>query len=417
MIPYVQFGTLVWLTCALIISLRRIIAGDRSTILLVFLVFYAFFALPLLFDLVLGSSSYLAQPGFVYADRDDAVNVIYCLFIALVPLIWSGFLSAHKSQHLRSEEALRKLRRLRLPLVLLLFMPIALIWWAPDPALYLKYAFAVTENLGKNVTDISQFHSYVMASTVIVTIAAAALVGGAKRPWRCLMLVAPCVAAAVWLNGKRSVLAVAVIMMMTGLWLSGRLRGRKILIAAAVSVLLIGGFSYWYQLTVRDIGPSVAENGDVYENFRVDYARDSRVKMAIFAELHPSTMSILEFRGQSLIFYATAYIPRAMWPGKPLTYACYFTSAMLGSSPQDWGWGMTTSIFDEALANGSWLGLLAASLVIGILCRIGDSCSDVLVFLLTAIVASLLLTVELVAFAPLVLIWVMMIVSAKVRFA
>jgi len=102
---------------------------------------------------------------------------------------------------------------------------------------------------------------------------------------------------------------------------------------------------------------------------------------------------------------------------KPLTYACYFTSAMRGSSPQDWGWGMTTSIFDEAIANGSWFGLLAASLVIGILCRIGDSCSDVLVFLLTAIVASLLLTVQLVAFAPLALIWVMMIVRAKVRFA
>ena len=256
-----------------------------------------------------------------------------------------------------------------------------------------------------------------MASTVIVTIAAAALVGGDKRPWRCLMLVAPCVAAAVWLNGKRSVLAVAVIMMMTGLWLNGRLRGRKILIAAAVSVLLIASFSYWYQLTVRGIDPFIAANSDVYENFRIDYARDSRVKMAIFAELHPSTMSILEFRGQSLIFYATAYIPRTMWPGKPLTYACYFTSAMLGSSPQDSGWGMTTSIFDEAIANGSWLGLLAASLVIGILCRIGDSCSDVLVFLLTAIVASLLLTVELVAFAPLVLIWVTMIVRAKVRLA
>jgi hypothetical protein len=78
---------------------------------------------------------------------------------------------------------------------------------------------------------------------------------------------------------------------------------------------------------------------------------------------------------------------------------------------------MTTSIFDEAIANGSWFGLLAASLVIGILCRIGDSCSDVLVFLLTAIVASLLLTVELVAFAPLALLWVMMIVRAKVSFA
>lgn len=149
MIPYVQFGTLVWLTWALIIALRRIIAGDRSTILLVYLVFYAFFALPLLFDLVLGSSSYLAEPGFVYAERDDAVNVIYCLFIALVPLIWSGFLRAHSSRHFQPKEALRKLRRLRLPLVLLLFMPIALVWWAPDPALYLKYAFVVTENLGR----------------------------------------------------------------------------------------------------------------------------------------------------------------------------------------------------------------------------------------------------------------------------
>jgi hypothetical protein len=417
MIPCIQFGTLVWLTCAMIISIRRILAGDRSTILLVFLVFYVFFALPLLFDLVLSSPSYLAEPGFAYAERDDAVNVIYCLFTAIVPLIWSWFLGTRKAQHFGFEEAPRRLRKLRLPLVLLLFMPVALIWWAPDPALYLKYAFAETENLGKNVTEISQFHSYVMASTVIVMIAAAALVGGAKRPWRCLTLVTPCLATAVWLNGKRSVLAVAVIMMMTALWLSGRLRGRKILVAGAVSLLLIGSFSYWYQLTVRGIDPFIAASDDVYENLRVDYARDSRVKMAIFAELHPSTMSILEFRGQSLIFYATAYIPRAMWPGKPLTYACYFTSAMLGSSPQDWGWGMTTSIFDEAIANGSWFGLLAASLGIGILCRIGDSCSDVLVFLLTAIVASLLLTVELVAFAPLVLLWVLMIIRAKVRLA
>ena len=417
MIQYVQLATLVWLTCALIISLRRIAAGDRSTILVVFLVFYAFFALPLFYDLVLGSPSYLDEPGFVYAERDVAVGVIYCLFIALVPIVWSGFLRTDKTRHFRSEEALRKLRRLRLPLVFVLFIPIVLIWWAPDPALYLTYAVAVTENLGKTLTDISQFHSYVMASSFVAAIAGAGLVAGAKRPWRCLMLVTPFVAAAVWLNGKRAVLAVAVVMMMTGLWLSGRLRGRKILIAAAASVLLIACFSYWYQLSVRDIGPSIGANSGIYENFRVDYSRDSRVKMAIFAELHPSTMSILEFRGQSFLFYVTAYIPRSIWPGKPLTYACYFTSAMVGSSAQDWGWGMTTSIFDEAIANGSWFGLLAATLIIGFLCRIGDSCSDVLVFLLTAIVASLLLTVELVAFAPLFLIWAVMIIRAKVRFA
>ena len=78
---------------------------------------------------------------------------------------------------------------------------------------------------------------------------------------------------------------------------------------------------------------------------------------------------------------------------------------------------MSTSIFDEGIANGSWFGLLAACLIVGVLCRIGDSCADVLVFLLTALVASLLLTEEVIAFAPLVLLWVMMIVRAKVRLA
>lgn len=417
MIQYVQWATLVWLTCALMISLRRVVLGDRSTILLVFPVFYIFFVLPLLYDLMLGVPSYADEPGFVYAERDVAVNAIYCLFLSLVPIIWSRFLRSGSNRCLQSERALRKLRRFRLPLFIALLLPLVLVCWAPDPSLYQQYGFVLTENLGQSLTDISQFHSYVMASTFVATIAAAGLVAGARYPLRCLVLVAPFVAAAVWLNGKRAVLAVAIIMMMTSLWLCGRLRGRKMLVASAISILLVACFSYWYQLTLRDMGPSITANDDLYENFRVDYSRDSRVKMAIFGELHPSSLSILEFRGQSLLFYATAYIPRAIWPTKPLTYACYFTSAMIGSSPRDWGWGMTTSIFDEAIANGGWLGLLAAPFIIGFLCRLGDSCSDALVFLLTAIVASLLLTVELVAFGPLFLIWVMMVVQAKVRFA
>ena len=415
MIQYVQWTTALWLTCALMISLRRVMFGDRSTILLVFPVFYVFFVLPLLYDLVLGVPSYANEPGFVYAERDVAVSAIYCLFISLVPIVWSRFLRKGAIGRPQSEKALQKLRRFRIPLFIALLVPIVLVRWAPDSSLYWQYGFVLTEDTGKGATDISQFHSYVTASTFIAAIAAAGLVASAKRPWRCLTLITPFIATAVWLNGKRAVLAVAIVMILAALWLTGRLRGRKMLIAAAASVLLIASFSYWYQLNVRNIGPAISASSDAYENFRVDYSRDSRVKMAIFAELHPSSMSILEFRGQSLLFDATAYIPRSIWPGKPLTYACYFTSAMIGSSPQDWGWGMTTSVFDEAIANGSWLGLVVATFLIGFLCRVGDSCSDVIVFLLTAIVASLLLTVEIVAFAPLFLLWLLCVAGQKVR--
>jgi hypothetical protein len=417
MIHWAQLITLVWLTTALTISLRRIATGDRSTILPVFLVFYVLFALPMLYDRVLGLPAYVEEPGFVFAERDPTVNVIYCLFVALVPIIWSKFLRDDKNRKFRSEDVLAKVRRLRPILVAMLFPPLVLIWWAPDRTLYLTYAWAASGSLGKAVTDISMFHSHVMAASFVATLAAAGLVGGAKRPWRCLLFVSPFIVAAIWLNGKRTIVALALVTMMAALWLGGKLSRRKMFAVAAASVLLIASYSFWYQLAVRDLGPSVGANRDVYENFRVDFARDSRVKMAIFAELYPSAMSILDFRGQSIVFDATAYIPRSVWPEKPLTYECYFTSAMLGSAPQDLGWGMTTSLFDEGIANGSWLGLFAATLAIGFLCRIGDSCSDLLIFLLTAIVASLLLAVELVAFAPLFLIWLVMVTRAKIKFA
>ena len=176
MIQYVQWATLVWLTCALMISLRRVVLGDRSTILLVFPVFYIFFVLPLLYDLMLGVPSYADEPGFVYAERDVAVNAIYCLFLSLVPIIWSRFLRSGSNRCLQSERALRKLRRFRLPLFIALLLPLVLVCWAPDPSLYQQYGFVLTENLGQSLTDISQFHSYVMASTFVATIAAAGLV-------------------------------------------------------------------------------------------------------------------------------------------------------------------------------------------------------------------------------------------------
>src|ERR1700722_13019621 len=170
MIQYVQWATLLWLTCALMISVRRVMSGDRSTILLVFPVFSVFFALALVYDLVLGAPLYTDEPGFVYAERDVAVSAVYCLFIALVPIIWSRFLRKGTKGDNHSDKALLKLRKLRLPLFIALLMPIALICWAPDPSIYKQYGFVLTENLGKTATDISQFHSYVMASTFIAGI-------------------------------------------------------------------------------------------------------------------------------------------------------------------------------------------------------------------------------------------------------
>ena len=77
-------------------------------------------------------------------------------------------------------------------------------------------------------------------------------------------------------------------------------------------------------------------------NMRVDYGRDDVTKMAIYAELYPDELEILEYPFQSFLFTATMYVPREWWSDKPWPYAVYATSALIQIPSQYVGWGMTT---------------------------------------------------------------------------
>jgi len=412
MIETAEIVSSLWLAICLLVVLGRLYQGYRSVVLFVFLVFYVLFALPLLLDLAFGIPEYSQEPGFLYASQDPMVRVLYCAFVDVIPLIWLRFLKRQKMSTAQTVSALAAVRRLRPILFTVLLSPIAAVMFAPNPLLYLNYAFIVTDQVS---TTTSAYHSLVMSTAYLATMAAAGIIAGARRVWTAFVVVVPFLAIAAWLSGKRIVVAIAIAMVLAALWLAGRLPRRRLAIAFVVATLVVSSFSYLYQSYTRRIGVATALSSDVYENARIDYARDSRVKMVLFAELYPSVSPILEFRGQSALFNLTAWIPRSLWPDKPYPYAVYFTSAMLNSSPVDRGWGMTTSVLDEAIANFSWFGLALGPIVLGLLCRVGDSTNDLLIALLTAIVVSLLLAVELVAFAPLFLLWLALVVRKKVR--
>jgi oligosaccharide repeat unit polymerase len=412
MIEAAEIVSSLWLTICLLVVLVRLHRGHRSVIHFVFLVFYVLFVLPLPLDLTFGIPGYSQEPGFLYASRDPVVRVLYCAFVDVIPLIWLSFLKRKKVPVAQTARALAAVRRLRPILFAVLLCPIGVVIFAPNPLLYLNYAFIVTDQFNSAT---SAFHSLIMSAAFFSTLAGAGIIAGAKRVWAAFIVVLPFLGISAWLNGKRTIVAVTVAMILAALWLTGRLFRRTLVIAFVVAALVVSAFSYFYQSYTRRIGVANALSTDLYENARIDYTRDSRVKMALFAELYPSASPILEFRGESALFNLTAWIPRSLWSDKPYPYAVYFTSAMFGSSPVDRGWGMTTSVLDEAIANFGWFGLALGPILVGLLCRIGDSTNDLFIALLTAIVVSLLLAVELVAFAPLFVLWLALIVRKKVR--
>jgi hypothetical protein len=226
-----------------------------------------------------------------------------------------------------------------------------------------------------------------------------------KHFGRAFWLVLPFMTVAMWLQGKRSVVALCFVLVWAVAWMRGSLTRSRVLTFGAVSLAVFGSYVVWYQLQLRPL--AVANPYTIYENSRIDYGRDQNLKAALYCELSDGTAHILDYPGQTMAFYLTMYLPRSIWPGKPFTYATYLTAYALKVRPAIMAWGLTTSVLDEAVANFGWAGLLIGPMTFTLLCRICDHSKDPLVKVVGMIVACLSMTVELVAFAPMAVAWIL----------
>jgi hypothetical protein len=184
--------------------------------------------------------------------------------------------------------------------------------------------------------------------------------------------------------------------------------------------VLLLGFSVQYQTQVRFMDSPFRAGGarELYDNLRIDFFRDNRVEMAVYATLEPELMQIVEYPGQTLLFDALFFVPRSVWPDKPWPYAVYFTSAMLNIfPPRSIGWGMTTSWLDEMVSNFGFVGMLVAPLSLLGLCRLGDSFRWPTLSLLTSLVVVLFLALQLSAFLAVFLLWIGLAASVRLRTA
>ena len=322
-------------------AVSRLLRGDRNSVMIVYVIFYAEYATPLGLNMLLGPPDYTQQPGFAISSQDPYVRIFYCVFLFLVPLVWVWNAKIH-NRTVRTPSPTWAIIMLRLGSIL----PVCLVFAAPQPGLYLQYAGVMRANAG---LDVLIFHIVVSMGTMVAVLCVAGRCLIEPLRGRTILEVAIATALSVWINGKRYIVAEALMFVILALWYRGAIPGRKLVWAMLTGVVLLGAFSVSYQFNVRGFSDDPLSRDAAGEDMRVDYTRDSRVQMALFSTLYPDKMQILDHAGQNLPYYATLLVPRTMWPNKPYPYAYYFTSAMLNCYPQDFGWGMTTGIFDETI--------------------------------------------------------------------
>jgi hypothetical protein len=370
--------------------------------------FWVFNGIPLLLDLFLGTPQYTRFANFARSASDPNAVLLHLVFIAVAPVLiilvawpWRAYLS-HREHGLLQSATDPGLPILGL--YGLLVMPLMLVLLSPEPLLYISYGFVAGEEIA--VSDaVRQFNNSVTASCILAVIAATALLTDRPNLLRQWLMTAPWVFIACYAMGKRTAIALYLVLLAQRLWDLGVLKGARMPLYLALFFVAFLASSVGYQYFVRNISATTVTGDAYYENIRLDYGRDHTIRAAIYAELKGE--KILSYRGQSVLFDLTTPVPRAWWPQKPYPYAIYMTSYALGRPPQDLGWGFTTSIFDESIANYGWLGMLTAPLFLGLLCRIADGNRTILLRSLGYIVCFLFMVVQLSPFYLLFVVWLL----------
>lgn len=345
------FDIIIFIFCIIpaALSLRSIFISGIKPFSIMQIVFFILFVVPLIVDKIFIPPSYYDFPGFISSIQSQRVSIIYNFFVLFMSWFFWMF---RGDKSLNIDEIFKVKKFFILAMALLVVSPLFLFIFSPDKTYYYIYG-------GAGIRDYSliagEFHSYLNMFTFLSVIFSALFLNTISNKNIILKIfLVLLIFTDFWLNGKRTIVLIFIFFFC--LFYLVRNFNLKALILAIMFSFVFLIYSNWYQTNIRDYD-SVNNSSQVYENFRIDFFRDQRLKMAIFAEINDN-MKILNYRGESLVFLSTIYIPRSMWENKPLPYAQNFTSAIYSTESQLWGWGMTTSIFDEFVANLGMGGLL-----------------------------------------------------------
>ncbi|MCA0756492.1 oligosaccharide repeat unit polymerase [Paenibacillus sp. N4] len=415
MLQIIDFLTFVWLSLCLLFVISRLSKGYNDVILFVYMVYYIFFATPLLLDLVFGIPNYYIYPGFRDSSGDFLTAYIYSIYISVVPVIWLLTTKLNKKQRkLDSFDVNNRFIKRTYPIFyFLLFIPIIAVLFSPNPMLYLEYGAAAN---GLFINESESYHFVVNLSVnlSVISIICLLIFRDNKIP-KYIILLSPIMFICIWINGKRAIVAVLAVAIGYILWNKGYLRGVKFYISIVLAAIIFALFTSIYQFNLRYESLGINNFSDIYENIRVDFGRDAVTKFSINRTLYPEKGEIVEFAGQSFLFDLTMYVPREFWANKPWPYAVYMTAAIFGLPPDYIGWGVTTSILEEAISNFGWFGMLIGPLMVSLICRWGERCNHELIYLMTVLVASLFLVLQLAAFANMFFLWVILILTLRKR--
>lgn len=371
-----------------------------------YMVFYTFFVIcifPLFMDYIIGKPMYELLPnryhGFVISYDDSTTRVLYDIFLIISQYImlkcflrqrFKFVINSRLKQYGRDFTGdnynydLRELNRVMQRICVC----VAII--APIIAVVGGYTFILfvfgwrDEHLFDYVTASSLYSFMEKFSYLGVTTSLLLMISDyrEKRTYRALfyrIISVPLLIMNICIESKRSIVFFCFVMVVVIL-LYGKSKdikvGRIIGIASLLAILMI-------VLSVMVKTQSRGYSGimTIYSTLRIDIFRDDTIKMAIYGMLNPNEIKILDYPFQSYLMQIRYFFLMDILAGKGfiplqgLGFNKYLSAALIGADLSMGYSFMTTSMFDEAIANFGPIGFLTAPILCTIVARNADKYS------------------------------------------
>ena len=333
--------------------LSRIIHSIKrpNLFVLALLIFLLFFWFPILLDLSVGIPNYNETSRsywkFQEATRDSSTIIIYNTFVVFILFL----LNKNRKKRLFDFSQNEKftfnegIKRIAPIIYLVTFIPLLILPLIPPE--YLIYE-AIRESDNESIRNIMKFCTLAALSGPFLIVHNSQKKGGIFI--NVLILLA--ISVAIFLHGKRSIMAIFLATFFLVSYIYGIKNKQKFLFNSLIITIFFAVFIIVYGKNISN------DFDDTYAKLRIDFGRDSVTKYVIYTVLVKGE-SILQYIGESFVFDFTFFIPREIWPGKPWPYAVSLTNHLVGNANNDYiGWGVTTSIFEEFISNFKWFGLV-----------------------------------------------------------
>lgn len=357
----------------------------------IYMVFVMFFCFPVMLDYIIGIPEYNSKfYNFKKAANHLETSVVYNVYMIFISILFITRLNNKK--YIVDRDSIQlvfsQIYKKRLFLLILGLLPLFILPFVQDVGMYLTYR---TLNSNYEVSRDS-VDAFLINSTTISVFASVLYwflnVKYSNKPFKNVIsfFLFLLIFISAFINGKRYILAIIIILILGLYYLYGIKNKKKLLLSVIIFTGILMSFLSFY-------GKNISTNfSETYTGFRIDFGRDDVTKYVIYKEFFQNE-PILEYRLQSFIFDVTFFLPREVYENKPFPYSVYLTNRLLDiKANEPLGWSMTTSIFEECLSNLGIIGFLFPLVYFYLLKRVNGL--DVISLLLGFFILMMLVVVQ-----------------------